>query len=113
VDVLVVRERGDACCLRRTGHQHPDVLAHLLEVLDEVPVARIEADAETGEVRPLRERVDGDDTVTAGLEDRPRRAVPRELRVALVAEHRDPVATTPTPLRRRGRSAPGRGSRGC
>ena len=76
------------------------MLAHLLQVGDELGIPGVEAGAEAGQVRPLRQRVDGDHAVESVLEDRAGRTVPRELAAALVAEHRDPVRATPL---RRGR----------
>jgi hypothetical protein len=74
------------------------VLADLAEVGHQLRIAGIEADSHPGEVRSLGQRVDGDDTVQAVLEDRPLPSYPGELAVALVAEDRDVVG--PTPRRR-------------
>ena len=53
-DVIVVVQRHHARGLGRTGHHHPDVLAHLLEVVDELGIAGVEAEPSSGQVRPLR-----------------------------------------------------------
>ena len=94
-DVRVVVEGDDAGRLRRAGHHHPDVLAHLLEVADEIGVAGVEADPDAGQVRALRQRVHGDDAVEAVLAGSSPAAAPRELDVALVGEHRHVVAPAP------------------
>ena len=75
------------------------MLAHLLQVGDQLAIAGVEADPQAGQVGALRERVDGDHAVEPVLEDRARRSFPGELAVALVAEDRDP--SRPAPRRRR------------
>ncbi len=93
--MAVVVEGDDGGRLGGTRHHHPDVLADLLQVVDEFGVAGVETDANPGQVGTLRQRVHGDDTVGAVLQDRPRRALPGELHVALIGEHRHVVDATP------------------
>ena len=68
--MVVVVEGDDGGGLGGSRHHHPDVLAHLLQVVDELGVAGVEPDANPGQVRSLRQRVDGDDAVGAVLQDR-------------------------------------------
>ena len=58
-------------------------------------VARVEADAQTGRVRALRERVHRHHPTQAVFEDGAGAVGPRELHVALVAEHGHAVVATP------------------
>ena len=73
----------------------PTCLRTSLEVLDQIGVAGVEADPDAGQVRPLRQRVHGDHAVEPVLEDRAAAALPRELDVALVGEHRHVVGAAP------------------
>ena len=75
------------------------MLAHGPQELDQLGVAGIEADADAGQVRALGQRVHGHHAVGAVLEHRAGRAVPGELGVALVGEHRDAVRPAPGRLR--------------
>ena len=88
------------------------MLADLGQEADEVAVAGVEADPDPGQVRALRQRVDGHHAVDPVLEERRRRAVPGELGVALVGEDRDAVG--PAPRGRPARSVRARsGWTGC
>src|SRR5690349_14728375 len=51
-DMGVVIQGGDGGRLSGSGHHHPDVLAHLPEVVDELGVAGVEAHSQAGQVRP-------------------------------------------------------------
>ena len=93
-------ERDRRGVLDRTGDHETGVAADRGKVRDEVRIAREESDPEPGEIRPLRERVDGDHAFGPMGEDRPPGAVPGELDVALVGEDRH--APRPSP-RGRGR----------
>ena len=84
------------------------MLAHGAEELDQLGVAGVEADPDAGQVRALGERVHGHHAVGAVLEHRARRAVPGELGVALVGEHRHAVGPAPGRLRPEVAQAPGR-----
>ena len=95
LDVGVVLERHARSQLHGAGHHQPGVLAHLGEEANELGVADVEASAQAGQVRPLRERVHGDHPVETVLDDRVPRSGPRELDVALVAEHGDAVGPAP------------------
>ena len=53
--MLVVVEGDDTCGLRRAGHEQADVLAHLLQVRDQLTITGIEADTKAGQVRTLRQ----------------------------------------------------------
>ena len=68
--MFIVVERGDTGSLRRPGHHHADVLAHLLEVADELGITGIEADPDAGKIRTLRQRVHRHEPVEARLQDR-------------------------------------------
>ena len=81
--------------LHRPRHHEPGVLPDLGQVAHQLRVAGVEAGPGAGQVRALRQRVHREHAVGAVLEDRAGRAVPRELHVALVAEHRHAVGTTP------------------
>ncbi len=57
LDVGIVVERRHAGRLGRAGHHHSDVFADLLQVADEFGVTGVEADAQSGEIRTLRQRM--------------------------------------------------------
>ena len=81
--------------LHRAGDHEAGVLADLGEVGDQLPVAGVEPGPRPGQVRSLRQRVDGQHAVGAVFEDRARRAVPGELDVALVGQHGHAVGPPP------------------
>ena len=68
------------------------MLAHVEQEPDQFGVPGVEAHPHAGQVGALGQRVDRHHAVDAGGEHGRRRAVPGELGVALVGEHRDAVA---------------------
>ena len=94
-DVDLVGQGSHAGCLGGSGHHEALVLADLPEVRDQVGIACVEADPQAGQVRPLGQGVDRQHPLGTVLEDRPARAIPGELHVALVGDHGNPVLPAP------------------
>ena len=95
VDVHVFAPRRDRGRLHGARHHEAGVLAHLGEVAHERGVTGVDAGSHARQVRPLRQGVDREDALRPVLEDRPRRAIPGELHVALVGEHGHPARRPP------------------
>ncbi len=95
LDVDVIVEGDDASGLARTRDHHPDMLADLPQVFDEFRIACVEPDPGASQIRPLGQRMNGDDSVKAMFENRASPVDPSELDIALIRKDGHAVFATP------------------
>ena len=69
--------------------------AGLAEVPGQVGVTGIEADPQASQVRPLGQRVHSQHPFDTVLQNRPGRAAPGELHIALIGQHRNASLSPP------------------